>query len=86
MLNLKYFVEGLSRNIKLKINSMLESDPKWLFWGLAGSQEPQGRSSWSKMVPGHWYNVPHYATALPAGILGFKFPKSAKIWPEMTQK
>ena len=65
---------------------MLESDPKWLFWGLAGSQEPQGRSSWSKMVPGHWYNVPHYATALPAGILGFKFPKSGKIWPEMTQK
>ena len=65
---------------------MLESDPKWLFWGLAGSQEPQGRSSWSKMVPGHWYNVPHYSTALPAGILGFKFPKLGKIWPEMTQK
>ena len=65
---------------------MLESDPKWLFWGLAGSQEPQGRSSWSKMVPGHWYNVPHYATDLPAGTLGFEFPKSGKIWPEMTQK
>ena len=57
---------------------MLESDPKWLFWGLAGSQEPQGRSSWSKMVPGHWYNVPHYATALPGCIEGFENPKSGE--------
>ena len=62
---------------------MLESDPKWLFWGLAGSQEPQGRSSWSKMVPGHWYNVPHYATALPGRIVGFKIPKLGKMWPRI---
>ena len=35
------------------------------------------------MVAGHWYTVPHYATALPGSIVGFKIPTLANIWPEM---
>ena len=62
---------------------MPESDPKWLFFGVSGSLEPQGCSSWSTMVAGHWYTVPHYATALPGSIVGFKIPTLANIWPEM---
>ena len=54
--------------------------------GVSGSQGPLGCSSWSKMVPGHWYTVPHYATALPGCILGFKIPNLVKIWPEMPQR
>ena len=65
---------------------MPESDPKWLFLGVSGSLEPQGCSCWCKMVPGHWYTVPHYATALPGSIVDFKIPNLAKIWPEMAQK
>ena len=65
---------------------MPEIDPKWLFSGVSGSQGPQGCSCWSKMVPGHWYTVPHYATALPGSIVDFKIPNLAKIWPEMAQK
>ena len=46
----------------------------------------QGCSRWSQMVPGCWYTVPHYATALPGSIVDFKIPNLAKIWPEMAQK
>ena len=65
---------------------MPEIDPKWLFSGVSGSQGPQGCSCWSKMVPGHWYTVPHYATALPGSIVDFKIPNLAKIWAEMAKK
>ena len=65
---------------------MPEIDPKWLFLGVSGSLEPQGCSCWCKMVPGHWYTVPHYATALPGSIVDFKIPNLAKIWPEMAKK
>ena len=65
---------------------MPEIDPEWLFSGVSGSQGPQGCSCWSKMVPGHWYTVPHYATALPGSIVDFKIPNLAKIWPEMDKK
>ena len=54
--------------------------------GVSGSQGPQGCSSWSTMVAGHWYTVPHYATALPGSIVDFKIPNLAKIWPEMFKK
>ena len=67
-------------------NFMLKSDPKWIFWGFWSPRGPWGCSSWSKMVPGHWYTVPHYATALPGCILGFKIPNLVKIWPEMPQR
>ena len=57
-----------------------------VFWGFRAPRGPRGCSSWSKMVPGHWYTVPHYATALPGCILGFKIPNLVKIWPEMPQR
>ena len=51
--------------------------------GVSVSLGPQGCSSWSMMVAGHGYTVPHYATALPGSIVGFKIPTLANIWPEM---
>ena len=70
-------------------NFMLElarNAPKMLILGVWVSRGPWGCSSQSKMVPGHWYTVPHYATALPGCILGFKIPNLVKIWPEMPQR
>ena len=54
--------------------------------GVSASQKPQGCSSWSTMVAGHWYTVPLYTTALPGSIVGFKIPNLAKIWAEMAKK
>ena len=62
---------------------MPEIDPEWLFSGFSASQGPQGCSCWSKMVPGHWYTVPHYVAALPARILGFKITNLAKNAPKI---
>ena len=70
-------------------NFMLElatNAPKMLILGVWVSQGPWGCSSQSKMVPGHWYTVPHYATSLPGCIVGFKIPNWVKIWPEMPLK
>ena len=39
--------------------------------------------NWCKLVPGHWYTVPHYVTAIPAGILGFKITNLARNAPKM---
>ena len=48
--------------------------------GSSGSQEPLGVF---KMVPGHWYTVPHYVTAIPVGILGFKITNLARNAPKI---
>ena len=71
--------ENLARNVQkmLILGSIL---------GVSASQKPQGCSSWSTMVAGHWYTVPLYTTALPGSIVGFKIPTLAKIWPEMPLK
>ena len=51
--------------------------------GSSGSQEPLGAV---KMVPGHWYTVPHYATALPGSIVDFKIPNLGKNLARNVQK
>ena len=38
------------------------------------------------MVPGHWYTVPHYATALPGSIVDFKIPNLGKKFGQKLPK
>ena len=50
--------------------------------GFLAPRGSRGCSRWSKMVPGHCYTVPHYATDLPGCIVDFKIPNWVKIWPK----
>ena len=56
-----------------------QNDPKIIILGcILGVSGSQGPPYPFKLAPGHWYTVPHYVTALPAVILGFKIPNLVK--------